>query len=189
MTPDPGTAQARIIIDPPGSGIDGSTYGSGSFHVFNESTGGQKIQSVTFDLTTAILPDIVFDPSGTGGDVVGKGFTVDFNGGTGTITHSHLDSFHNGIDDQEGFDQLGIEYTDFGPGETMRFSIDNDPTSTKGTGAPGPHESASVSGLELTGSRVTVMFDDGAVLVGDLFRTADTVDASQNTLRPAPAPA
>ena len=189
VTPDPSTAQARIVVDPPGSGINGSTYGSGSFQVFNESTGGQKIQSVTFDLTTAILPDIVFDPSGTAGDVVGKGFTVDFNGGTGTITHSYLDSFHNGIDDQDGFDQLAVYYTDFGPGKTMRFSIDNDPTSTKGTSAPGPYESGSISGLELTGVRVTVTFDDATVRIGELFRTAGTLDASQNTLRPAPAPA
>lgn len=188
-TADDTGAAADVVIDPPGTGIDGSTYNSGSFAVTNTSTGGQRIERVVFDLVTAILPDLVFDPDKLAGDIVAKPFQVDSAGGTGTITPNHLNSFHNGVDDDEGFDRLEVSYTDFDPGETMTFSIDNDPTSIKGTTSPGPNEAGSVSGLELSGTRVVVEFDDGTVLTAYAHRTGATLDASDAVVESGPPPA
>ena len=65
-----------VPVDP-GGGINGSTFNSNAFKITNNSTGGVTITSVRFDLSTALLPDVVFDPFGTAGDTVAKGFTPD----------------------------------------------------------------------------------------------------------------
>jgi hypothetical protein len=155
-----------------GPGLNASTFTSGSFRVTNSSAGGQQIASVRVDLRTSLLPDLVFDPAGTGGDTLGKGFTVDSNPGVGTIGHN-FSGAHDG-----GFDVLTAGFTDFGPGETLTFSVDIDPTSIKGTGPPGPGESGSVSGLELTAGTVTVTYEDGASETGRLYRTPGSLGES-----------
>jgi hypothetical protein len=172
-------------VDVGAPGLNSSTFTSGSFRVTNTSAGGQQIASVRFDLSTSLLPDLVFDPNGTGGDVVGKGFTVNSNPGVGTIGHD-FGGLHDG-----GFDILDATFTDFGPGETLTFSIDVDPTSIKGTGSPGPGESGSVSGLELAAATVTVTYEDGATHTGRLYRTPGSLGESQARLdgtgRPTPS--
>jgi hypothetical protein len=155
-----------------GAGLNSSTFSSGSFRVTNSSVAGQQIASVRVDLRTSLLPDLVFDPAGTGGDTLGKGFTVDSNPGVGTIGHN-FSGAHDG-----GFDVLTAGFTDFGPGETLTFSVDIDPTSIKGTGPPGPGESGSVSGLELTAGTVTVTYEDGASETGRLYRTLGSLGES-----------
>ena len=189
VTPDGIGASADISIDPPNNLIDGSTYGNGSFVITNTSTNGQMIERVVFDLTDSIISDLVFDPDGVAGDITAKQFQVNSAGGTGTITHSYLDSFHNGIDNNDGYDKLQVSFTDFDPGETMTFSIDNDPTSIKGTTPPGPNEAGSVSGLELSGAEITAEFDDGSLLVGHMFHTGVTLDASNATVKAGAPPA
>jgi hypothetical protein len=165
--------------------LNSSTFNSGSFRVTNSSAGGQQIASLRFDLATSLLPDLVFDPNGAGGDTLGKDFTVDSNPGVGTIGHS-FGGLHDG-----GFDVLDATFTDFGPGETLAFSIDIDPTSIKGTGPPGPGEAGSVSGLELAAATVTVTYEDGTSETGRLYRTAGSLGESQVRLdatgRPAPS--
>src|SRR5690606_37343293 len=116
------------------------------------------------------------------GDTTLKAFQVNSAGNTGTITHSYLQSYHDGVVPTfpanpaqdaapfHGFDLLQIDYTDFDPGEVMTFSIDNDPNSIRQTGAPGPNEAGSISGLELGGTTVTVEFDDGSMVIGQIFR-------------------
>jgi Malectin domain/Cep192 domain 4 len=154
-------------------GLNSSTFTSGSFRVTNGSSGGQQIASMRFDLSTSLLPDVVFDPSGAAGDTLGKGFTVDSNPGVGTIGHA-FGGTHDG-----GFDAVTATFTDFGPGETLTFSVDVDPTSIRGSGPPGPGESGSVSGLELTGATVTITYEDGTSESGRLFRSPGSLGESR----------
>jgi hypothetical protein len=120
-----------------------------------------------------VLPDLVFDPDGAGGDTLGKGFTVDSNPGVGTIGHSFTGS-HDG-----GFDVLNATFTDFGPGETLTFSADIDPTSIKGSSPPGPGEAGSVSGLEMAAALVTVTYEDGSAQTGRLYRSPGSLGQSE----------
>ncbi|MEA2418000.1 MAG: large repetitive protein, partial [Thermoleophilaceae bacterium] len=155
------------------AGINSSTISPGSFRIKNNSPSGQQIARVRFDLSSSVLPDLVFDPNGNAGDTSGKGFTVDSNPGVGTIGHRFTGSHDS------GFELLNATFTDFGPGKTFTFSTDIDPTSIRGVAAPGPGEAGSVSGLELTGAAVTVTYEDGASETGRLFRTAGSTGQSQ----------
>lgn len=165
VTPIAGTAAAKLTINSgSGSILTSSTNSSGSFQVQNLSTGGQKITSIKVDLSTAALPDVVFDPAGTAGDTDGKGFELNSFTGTGTPVGT-FEQPHDGSSSQDGYEALGITFpsANFAPGNEMTFSADIDPTSVKGTAGPGPGDSSSITGLELTGTTVTVTFDDGTV--------------------------
>jgi hypothetical protein len=178
------TSTASVAITPNGD-INASAYSSGAFTINNTSSGGEAITSVRLDLSTAAFPDMVFDPNGEAGDSEAKGFTPDAGGSaTGLVDHT-LFGFHNGVDASDGYDVLEITFSDFQPGESFSFSIDVDPNSIKGTSAPGPGESGSVSGLELVGSTVDVMFDDGLKHAASLFRGPDasTVSGGSNAIR------
>ncbi|BAY61499.1 hypothetical protein NIES22_15640 [Calothrix brevissima NIES-22] len=170
-------ASAYLKVDPPATGINSSTFSSGSFQLTNNSTSGQKIRRIFIDTSVGFLPDIIFDPYGTGGDTIAKALTLDTNPGVGNVTTNYL------LAKDGGFQGLELLFTDFGAGKTLGFSIDMDPTSTKGTTAPGPQESASVSGLEMIGSIVTVEFDDNTTITGELYRIPDSVDGSQVFLK------
>ena len=173
---DTTTESFQVIVDPattgaksadvaitPGGGLEASTYTGGSFQVTN--TGEQNIQSVTIDLSTTTLPDMVFDPEGTAGDQAAKGLSIDSESGdgVGVVSTADGDVFsqpHNGQDGSDGYDVLTIEFTDFEPGETVEFSADNDPTSIKGATLPS-QEAGPVSGLELARATVEVGYADG----------------------------
>jgi hypothetical protein len=158
---------ARVNVYPNGSVNNSSTSTTGSFHVINQSTGGEGITSVTIHLPGSLLPDIVFDPTGGAGDTAGKAFTADSGGAaTGLSGHSFTGP-HDG-----GFDSLTINFTDFNPGETFTFSVDVDPTSIQGAVPPGPQQSGSISGLEASGATITVQFSDGSTRSGELFVAA-----------------
>ena len=159
-----GGAPPSTSVEVGAAGLNSSTFSAGSFRITNQSPAGQHIASLRFDLDTGLLPDLVFDPTGTGGDTLGKGFAVDSNPGVGTVGHSFTTS-HDG-----GYDVLNATFTDFGAGKTFTFSTDIDPTSIKGAAPPGPNEAGSVSGLELTGAAVTVTYEDGSSETGRLFR-------------------
>ncbi|MBD0360562.1 MAG: hypothetical protein ICV56_07625, partial [Nitrososphaeraceae archaeon] len=84
-------AKASFFIDDANANsINANTYNSGSFKIVNNSTSQEKINKVVIDLSTSILPDLVFDPSGTAGDLVAKNFTVDSEGGTGFAAFKFL---------------------------------------------------------------------------------------------------
>lgn len=159
-------AAARLTINSGAGTISSSsTNTTGSFQLQNLSTGGVKITSATIDTATAMLPDVVFDPAGTAGDPDGKAFALDSFSGSGTPGHS-FESPHDGVGSADGYEVLRLTFgagVDFGPGDTMTFSADIDPTSVKGAPGPGPEHSASISGLELIGATVTVTFSDGTV--------------------------
>ena len=155
---------ARVNVYPNGSLNNSSTATAGTFQIVNQSTSGEAVTSITVNLSTAMLRDVVFDPSGGAGDTAGKPFTSDSGtAATGRSGHS-LTGAHDG-----GFDSLTVNFTDFGPGESFTFSIDTDPTSIKGSVQPGPQQSASISGLELTGATITVQFSDGSTRSGQVF--------------------
>lgn len=174
------TTAARVTINSnSGSLSSSSTNSTGSFQIENLSTGGVRITSVTIDTATALLPDVVFDPAGTAGDPDGKAFQLDTFSGTGTPTHS-FESPQDGIGSADGYRVIRITCgsgVDFGPGDTLTFSADVDPTSVKGAPGPGPEHSASISGLELIGATVTVVFSDGTTRVA---RTGGLPGSSAN---------
>ena len=177
-------AKAYFLVDTPGGNIrPSSTFGTGSFQLTNNATAGQKITRIVIDASSAIFPDLVFDPFGDAGDTGAKQFTVDSDPGVGP-SHEYLNAHEGG-----GFDALAIDFDNFAPGQTFTFSIDMDPTSTKGTDGPGPNHAASVSGMELTGARITVEFDDGTVLEGQNYRVPGDNTASQVTLQAGLPPA
>ena len=103
---------ATIEVDSGGTISASSTYSSGSFKIINNSPSGQKIASVRVDISSALLPDVVFDPNGTAGDPVGKGFTADSGASqTGLQGHVYGSPLHT------GFQALDVAFTDFNPGE------------------------------------------------------------------------
>jgi hypothetical protein len=73
---------------------------------------------------------------------------------------------HNGVDGDDGYDVLTVDFSDFDAGETVAFSVDIDPTTIKGVSTTGGE--GSVSGLELSGSAVTVS-SSSATVSNDLF--------------------
>jgi hypothetical protein len=161
--PSPETT-AEVAINP-GGGVEASTFDGGSYQVTN--TGDTNIQTLTLDLSETMLPDMVFDPFNTAGDDVGKEFTLD--SGDVTVDNVEYTNFHNGVDNEAGYDTVVVTLSGFEPGETMTFSVDNDPTSIDTTDlssqAAGP-----VSGLEITGGTVSVDSGSGpveATIVGD----------------------
>ena len=165
----PVTGSALFTVTPNG-GLDASTYEGGSFKITNLS--GANITGVSIDLSTAILPDMVFDPTGAGGDATASGFTPTAASAAATglvpFADSDVDPFsapRNG-----GFDVLSMAFDDFAAGETLTFTVDVDPNSIQGVAGAGA--AGSVSGYELTGATLTVTFDDGtsqSVATGSLF--------------------
>ncbi|WP_162224315.1 malectin domain-containing carbohydrate-binding protein [Halorussus salinus] len=159
---DTGSADFAVTAN---SGVDASTYGANSFEVTN--TGDKQITSVTYDLSSAAFPDVVFDPQGTAGDSGSKGFTPDSGSSTTGLQGGSFAAPHNGQNADDGYDELTATFNDFQNGETFAFSVDIDPTSIKnaqGTGAAG-----SVSGLEMSGATVTVAYADGTTQTTQLF--------------------
>jgi hypothetical protein len=158
------TTSASVAVTPD-SGIETSTFGSGSYQVTN--TGETNVTTLRVDLNETLLPDVVHDPFNTAGDDVGKEFTLD--GGDVTVENVEYTNVHNGVDDDQGYDSLVVTLSGFEPGETASFSIDNDPTSIGSTDL-GSQAAGPISGLELAGGTVSVGAGDGLVtgtLVGD----------------------
>ncbi|MEZ4515646.1 MAG: hypothetical protein R3C44_02015 [Chloroflexota bacterium] len=159
---------AAVFQITPFKPMNASTFNTGSFVLENTSLGAERITQLRVDLSTAIFPKMVFDPEGQAGDFVAKDVVVDSRQGVGSPAH-HFEAPNDG-----GYDVLVMDYQGFDPGDYLSFSVDVDPTSIKGSSAPGPGESGSVSGLELVGSTVTLTFDDGTVLTGQISRMPDS---------------
>ena len=166
-----------VQITPSGA-INASTFTPGSFVITNLPTHEERISQIMIDLRTAVLPDMVFDPNGVAGDVVAKDFDLESGcDSTGFINRTYAHA-HDG-----GFDVLILNFDDFDPGEKLIFSIDVDPTSIRGVNAPGPHESGSVSGLELVGTTVTISYENGPILTGTVTRQSQSQGGGEALIR------
>ncbi|MEL6788089.1 MAG: hypothetical protein AAFO76_11910, partial [Cyanobacteria bacterium J06607_15] len=182
--------EAKFTIDTLGNLQYSSTFTAGTFELTNNSN-SQDIVSITLDLSSAIFPDLVFDPLGNAGDTTAKGFSFDSASDAGnTVAISNypynsaaapFSSLRDG-----GYDVMKIDFDSFGPGQTLKFSVDVDPTSIKGAGDPGPSDSGSISGLELVGATITVKFADDSELTGQVYRSPGSEVASEVTLAAAP---
>jgi hypothetical protein len=187
---DTATGSALVEITPESGNVDASTYGGGTYQVTN--TGDKEITSVSFNLDTATLPDMVFDPQGTAGDPTGEGLNIVSEGGTGiTTAGGGSEAFsqpHNGQNADDGYDVMTVEFDDFQSGETATFWADNDPTSIKGA-TVGSQEAGPVSGLELARSTVTVTYADGTTQTTQLMGDGSNGGATAVvTADEAPAP-
>jgi hypothetical protein len=166
-TPYSAAAAVDVTIGKP---INASTFNPSSFRVHNDSLNGERLIEVRIDLSTAIFFDMVFDPEGQAGDKVAKDVTIDRN--VGVSFDLEEDRLYE-VPHDGGFDVLVLTFDDFDRGDQFEFSVDVDPTSIRGVGAPGPMETGSVGGLELVGATITARFDDGTTLVNQLYRPAD----------------
>ena len=152
----------------PDADLDSSTYGAGSIQVTNNSTGGLQITGVSIDLSTAVFPDMVFDPTGTGGDATAKCFEANTGAlQVGLVTPGDVCSDPFSQARNGGFDIMSANFTEFDPGEVFTFTTDVDPNSIQGVAGAGA--AGSVSGYELIGATVTVTFSDGSTIVSSLF--------------------
>jgi hypothetical protein len=179
------TTSASVAINADSTNIDASTYGSGSYEVTN--TGDTNIRTLTLDLSETMLPDMVFDPYNTAGDDVGKEFTLD--GGDVTVQNVEYTNFHNGQNNDAGYDTMIVTLSGFEPGEAMSFSVDNDPTSISTTDL-GMQAAGPVSGLELTGGTVSVDSGSGpveATVVGDGSDAGATATVMEDTDESTPS--
>jgi hypothetical protein len=156
-------AEAAAFYITPAQGLNASTFNTGAFTLDNQSLNGQRLVRARIDLSTAVFMDMVFDPFGVAGDVVAKDLAVDGKAGISYLGRTY-EAEHDG-----GYDVLVLDFANFDPGESFIFSVDVDPTTIRGTGAPGPGESGSVCGLELTGATITVTYENGVTLSNEVF--------------------
>jgi hypothetical protein len=164
---------------------DSSTYDSGSFKIKNLASNGQKINTLRIDLGSSVLPDMLFDPNGTAGDTTAKCFTPDSGASAvGLVASADPCASPFGEPRDGGYEVLELAFNDFNANEEFTFSVDVDPTSTKGFVGSGG--AASVSGLELSGALATAVFDDGSSQAAQTFRIPQSVTGSQNTLKAGP---
>ncbi len=179
VVPINSTSQAWFGIIPPYSNantFNQSTYNPKSFQIRNDSPDGQNIKKLIVDINSTFIQDMVFDPDGTAGDIVGKGFTPDTNAAEVGLSNFRYKNPKDG-----GYTWLEVDFSDFNPGEFFAFSIDVDPTSIHNSDPPGPRGSGSVSGIELIGANVMIMFDDNSVQIAQPYRIAGSKGGSQNS--------
>jgi len=159
----PAIGSATVTVTPNG-GLNASTFSAGTMVVAN--TGDKAISTVTINLSDALFTNansaMVFDPAGLAGDATAKDFSEDGGSGSYSVTPQL-----SGGSDADGYTTLTLSFDSLDPGETLAFSIDIDPTSIQG--APGSGDAGSVSGLELTGSTVTVEYADASTATTTLF--------------------
>lgn len=139
--------------------IDGNTASS-SYSFTNTSLAGQKLTAFGFDLSTipAARPGsrIFFDTNGGGQQFYAQGGT----GSTTGLLSSPL------VPDEAQAFELG--FNDFDVGETFRFLIDIDSSST-----------TAVWGDDLIGASVWFMFDNKTKVEGKLYAVAGKPNAAQ----------
>ena len=182
-----GVAEALVRVTPTND-LGASTFNGGSIVIQNNSDEGIRIESVSIDLSTAIFPDVVFDPLGDAGDSGSKCLTPDSGETeTGFVTPDDLcvDPFSNA--NEGGFYTMSMDFDDFDASETFTLSVDVDPTSIKGNLNVG--EAGSVAGVEMMGSVVTVGFSDGSTYTNDLIYVAGSQGGSESVVDASPADA
>ncbi len=185
---DGAVGSARITVTA-GQEIEASTYDADSFVIQND--GDKRIAAVYFDLSTAMLTDAVFDPVGEAGDDVARGLTFGSTGNTGAIVPADVLEPFFGSGGALGYEGMVVTFDPdsnggFEGAEIATFGVDIDGASIRGIpktpidiNGDDPRLSGwdigGVSGLELMGAEVTVLFADGSTAKGELF--GDGTDA------------
>ena len=172
----PAPPASALVQVTPGGALGATTFGNSTISVSNTGVAGSPaITGVFFDVRGSLIPDATFDPIGTAGDegtqclavsagAAATGFVAPGDPCTDPFSLPHEDD--PGVP-ANGWDGMSLDFTDFGVGEQIVFGVDVDPTSIQGV--PGAGGAGAVSGLELSGSSVTVTFSDGQVLTNQLF--------------------
>ena len=195
----PGTAVGAAVLKvlPGNNNVQTSNFGNNSFML--ENVGDKKIAGVFIDVSSAIYGDSVFDDDGSGGDSVFKDIAYQTNTGTGAIsptTYGHFfyparnaanpdPLYANALSDSGmgadgGYRGLMLKFSNseggFQKGEQVGFSGDMDPNSIAGllkstvdSNSVPVWDVGGVSGAELIGSRLTIMFTDGTMANGQLM--------------------
>ena len=204
---------ALVKILPGSNNVKLSNYGANSFTI--ENTGDVRIVGVYFDVSTALYGDMVFDPDGTGGDSVAKGLTINTPGGTSVVSPAEYDEFfqptqndadplfadgvaqNNAQGGYRGlllkFDANGAGSEGFVAGEQIGLSIDMDPNSLAGfkkgavtNGSVPQWDVGGVSGAELIGSTISVLFADGTTATGQLMSDGSQAGAQALVTQTSP---
>jgi|GEM_PF-5858450 len=197
---------ARVGIEPNSENIlTASTFQGGSMSIENNSSGTVQISSVSIDLSTALFANNIFDPIGTAGDNLASCFAVgsilggdgsvglvaplEGDGGSGSDPDCTEPFSDENVAGSAGYNVMTLVFDDFDPGETLTFNVDIDPASIQGLNSAG--NAGAVSGMELIGSTVTVMFSDGSSVTSQLYQsgsTGNSVTKSATVLNPLEAP-
>ena len=176
-----GAAELAITAD--SNDVQISTFTNNSVQITN--TGTKDIEKVVVDVTSALFPDVVFDPFGEAGDTLARKLTITNAGGTGVLSPDHGSSANPGTayigtGGIAGFKAIQLLFGEntfggFNPGETVAFAIDMDSNSIAGAsksileaGTSPYWDVGGVSGAELIGSMFRVTFTDGTTATGEL---------------------
>ncbi len=157
-----------------GSLIGASTFSTNSMQITNQSANGVAIAQVIIDLSNTFIPDTVFDTGNPpAGDTANKPFQQD--GQTNGLTLNTDYTVSEALPFDNGNNQLILDFNPgaFAVGEVLSFSIDIDPV-TATVGAIG----GAVSGQELAGGTVTVVFEDGSSATSSITPDGGSVAAS-----------
>ncbi len=185
---------ARVAFDTGGGLAGSSTFGGGLF-ISNNSSGAVNITSVSIDLSTAVFPNMVFDPVGTAGDATAQcvtlvsqtggngnvGLTIPGNNGTGTDPDC-VDPFSD-PNGPGGYNTMTLDFTEFEPGETVNVAVDVDPRSIEGFNSAG--NAGAIAGSELIGATVTVTYSNGATATRQLWQVGNSQVNAENFFSPA----
>ncbi|MDU8945522.1 malectin domain-containing carbohydrate-binding protein [Ovoidimarina sediminis] len=172
------------VLVTPSTGVQVSTYGSSAFQITN--IGDKRVAAIYIDISNAVLADAVFDPEGLAGDSVARGVTYGSTGGTGALSYGGSDLLtpFYGTGGTTGYEGMMIAFdpassNGFQTGETVLFGVDVDPNSIVGlpqnpTDINGSDprlngwDIGGVSGAELIGASVDILFTDGSVATAQL---------------------
>ena len=180
---------ALVQINPTGT-IGANSSDTASFTI--ENTGSIPIASATIDLSTTMLQNLVFDPTGNAGDALSKCLTPDAGeaetgyitpaGGNCAVFAAANAGLPFSAENNNGYNLLGLTFAtdEFAEGETFAFSVDIDPTSMQGS-TDVDDTAGAISGLEIIGATVTIEFQDGTTYVTELYTIPTTNPSASQT--------
>jgi hypothetical protein len=144
------TLSTSIQATPIGFGriIDGTTFdSSNAFQFFNNSTSGEKIVSLTWDLTPI---GAFFDSTDTTPGLTSSPLSIGTSSPVGHVFPA--DTILNGLS------ELTISFSNFDSGEFFNFGVDTDFLSAPDTNG--------LNGIDFIGAIATASFSDGSQLTG-----------------------
>ncbi|GEM_PF-358006 len=176
--------------------IFASNFEEGSTKIYNLSPNGEKIVRVSLDIRNIMYPDFSLDDGiALGGNMGTPGFKVPTqdpgSSPVGYVQGSHIYEYPHQpfpiLDPSVlvGYQGFTLNFNPnleggFEAGETFVFSWDTDPTNISYvTTNNGPGGGGKTSGLDLAGTKVTIEWDNGAIITKELWYSSGTVAGSQ----------